>query len=92
VFEAALVPNLATRAGPWALGPTFACSELIRADADLIAADPLLDLKTTAKLSLAITDLLQLVCYALFDFDDQYELTEVGIISARYSYVASWKL
>jgi hypothetical protein len=38
LFETALLPRLAARTGPWALGPTFAGSEFIKADADLIAA------------------------------------------------------
>jgi len=92
VFETALLPQLATRTGPWALGPTFTGSQLINADADLIAAGLLLDLKTSAKLTLGITDLLQLAGYALLDFDDQYQLTEVGLFNARYAHLATWDL
>ena len=44
--------------------------EPIKADADLIAAGLLLELKTSAKLSLGITDLLQVIGYALLDFDN----------------------
>ncbi len=47
--------------GPWALGPTFVGSELIKADADLIAAGLLLELRTSTKLSLGITDLLRVI-------------------------------
>jgi len=92
VFETALLPQLAARAGPWALGPTFAGSELIKADADLIAAGLLLELKTSAKLSLGITDLLQVIGYALLDFDDDYRVAELGIFTARYGYLATWEL
>jgi hypothetical protein len=92
VFETALLPQLAARAGPWALGPTFVGSALIRADADLIAAGLLLELKTSAKLSLGITDLLQVVGYALLDFEDDYRIAELGIFSARYGYLAVWEL
>lgn len=91
VFETALLPQLAARTGPWALGPTFAGSELIKADADLIAAGLLLDLKTSAKLSLG-TDLLQVIGYALLDFDDDYRIAELGIFTARYGYLATWEL
>jgi hypothetical protein len=92
VFETALLPKLAGRRGPWALGPTFAGSALIRADADLIAAGLLLDLKTSAKLSLRIQDVLQVLGYALLDFDDEYKLAELGIFSARYADLATWGL
>jgi hypothetical protein len=93
VFETALLPKLARRRGPWALGPTFTGSALIRADADLIAARLLLDLKTTAKKpSLGITDLFQVIGYALLDFNDEYKLDELGIFSARYAYLATWDL
>jgi hypothetical protein len=30
--------------------------------------------------------------YALLDFDDEYKLTELGIFSARYAYLAPWDL
>lgn len=92
MFENALLPELATRRGLWALGPTFAGSALIRADADVIAAGLLLDLKTVSKLSLGITDLFQVVGYALLDFDDEHQITELGIFSARYAYLATWGL
>jgi hypothetical protein len=92
VFEAALLPALATRNGPWVLGPTFAGSELIKADADLAAAGLLLDLKTSAKLSLGVIDLFQIIGYALLDFDDSYQITSLGIFSARYGYLSTWEL
>ncbi len=93
VFETALIPQLATRRGPWALGPTFSGSAMIGgADGDLIAAGLLLELKTSAKLTLAVKDLFQVIGYALLDFDDEYKLTEVGIFSARYAYLATWSV
>jgi hypothetical protein len=93
VFESALIPELATRPGPWTLGPTFSGSAMIGgADGDLIAAGLLLELKTSAKLSLALKDLFQVIGYALLDFDDEYKLTEVAIFSARYAYLATWSL
>jgi len=49
VFSTILIPQLAARRGTWALGPTFTGSALIKADADLIAAGLLIDLKTSAK-------------------------------------------
>lgn len=93
VFETALIPQLAGRRGPWALGPSFAGSTLFTgADADLIAASLLLDLKTPRKLSLEITDLFQVIAYALLDFDDEYRLDTVGLFSARYAYLSTWPL
>jgi hypothetical protein len=32
------------------------------------------------------------VGYALLNFDDEYKLTELGIFSARYAYLAPWDL
>lgn len=90
VFEARLIPQLERRPGLWALGPTFSGSGLINADADLIAGGLLLDLKTSAKLTLAVTDLFQIIGYALLDFEDAYRITELGIFAARYGYLAAW--
>ncbi len=93
VFETALIPQLAARPGPWALGPTFSGSAMIGgADGDLIAAGLLLELKTSAKLTLTVKDLFQVIGYALLDFDDEYKLAELGIFSARYAYLAAWGL
>jgi len=101
VFEEALLPRLATRHGTWALGPTFTGSALLNADADLIAAGLLLEVKTsqgpkrpdgTRRAALTKLDLLQLIGYALLDFDDDYQITELGIFVARYAYLATWPL
>jgi hypothetical protein len=92
VFETALLPRLSARTGLWALGPTFAGSELIRADTDLIAGGLLLELKTSAKLSLRVQDLLQVIGYALLDFDDDYQIADLGIFSARNGHLATWEL
>jgi hypothetical protein len=93
VFEAVLVTQLGTRRGPWSLGPEFTGSALLKADADLIAAGLLIDLKTTsAKPSLGIQEAFQVIGYALLDFDDAYQLTEVGIFSARYAYLSTWRI
>lgn len=93
VFQETLLPQLASRTGPWTLGPTFAGSTLIGgADGDLIAAGLLLELKTLSKLSLPITDMLQLIGYALLDFDDAYRLDTLGLFNARYSYLVTWNI
>jgi hypothetical protein len=93
VFDTMLIPQLSSRHGLWCLGPTFAGSHLLNADADLIAAGLLADLKTSAKKpSLGRDDLYQVIGYALLDFDDAYQLTDLGIFSARYAYLATWDL
>lgn len=92
VIESCLLPALATRSGPWRLGPTFVGSKLVgAADGDLVAAGLLVDLKTTQG-ALKRDELQQLVSYALLDFDDEYLLDEVGIFTARYGYLARWRL
>lgn len=94
MFEDILKPELAKRPGTWALGPTFTGSAAIGgADADLIAAGLLLELKTTQpKPSLANVELYQLIGYTLLDFEDTFELEAVGIFNARYGYLATWDL
>lgn len=93
VFEAVLVTQLASRRGYWSLGPEFTSSALLKADADLIVAGLLIDLKTTSvKPSLGVQEILQVIGYALLDFDDAYQLTEVGIFSARYAYMSTWHI
>lgn len=93
VFETALIPKLAAWPGLWAIGPVFAGSALINADADLITGGLLLDLKTQkARPSLALLDAFQLVGYVLLDFEDEFELREVGIFNARYGYLTTWGL
>jgi hypothetical protein len=92
VFASLLLPQLALRPGRCVLGAEFAGSALLKADADVIAAGLLLDLKTVSKLSLGVTTMFQVIGYALLDFDDEYRLTEVGTFSARYGYLATWDL
>jgi len=93
VFEATLLPALALRRGTWAVGPTFAGSELMNADADLVAAELLLEVKTTAKKpSLGVADLFQLLGYALLDYDDAFGISAMGLFSAKYGYLATWEL
>jgi hypothetical protein len=64
----------------------------MKADADLIAAGLLLDLKTESKLSLGVTTVFQVIGYALLDFEDAYQLTSVGTFSARYVYLTIWDI
>ncbi len=92
VFKTVLLPELARRPGRWVLGPVFTGSSLIKSDADLITAGLLLDLKTDSRFSLGVTVLFQIIGYALLDFDDAYQLTEVGVFSARYAHLTTWDI
>jgi hypothetical protein len=92
VFASTLLPQLAHRPGRQVLGAVFTGSALINADADVISAGLLLDLKTDSKLSLGVTTMFQVIGYALLDFDDAYQLTHVGISSARHAYLATWDI
>lgn len=92
VFGSALLPALAGRCGMWAIGPTFTGSALMNADADLIAAGLLLDLKTSRNLTLGVKDILQVIGYALLDFDDEFGVNAVGVFAARHAYLATWDL
>jgi hypothetical protein len=84
------------------LGPTFDGSTLCPADADLIHDGRLLDIKThlgalnkktgARSDSLALTDLYQVLAYALFDRSDRYGIRSVGIYSARYGALVTWPL
>lgn len=92
VFASTLLPQLGQRSGRWVLGPTFAGSALMKADADLIAAGLLLELKTESKLSLGVATVFQVIGYALLDFDDAYHISSAGMFSARYGYLATWDI
>ena len=87
VFASTLLPQLAYQQGRWVLGAEFTGSALIKADADVIAAGLLLDLKTDSKFSLGVTTVFQVLGYALLDFDDAYQLASVGIFGARFAYL-----
>lgn len=97
--EAVLLPVLANSAGPWTVGPRFEGSRIINADADLIAAGTLVELKSslgkkrpdgTRYATLDRPTLFQLVGYTLLDFPDEYGLREILLFQARYGHVATW--
>ena len=93
VMESALLPVISSRHGLWAVGPTFAGSEIMRGDADLIAGGLLTELKTISKKpSLGVTDLWQILGYVLMDYVDVFAVTDVALFSARYGYLAQWNL
>lgn len=97
----ALLPQLAKRSGPWALGPTFEGSRLMNADADLIASGLLIEIKTnlgdkradgSRRASLEYSTLQQLLGYVLLDFSDEFAIQEIGLYAARYSQLTTWPL
>ncbi|WP_328415017.1 hypothetical protein OG470_22020 [Micromonospora sp. NBC_00389] len=99
--ERSLLPSLSARRGAWALGPTFAGSSLMNADADLIAAGLLLELKTglgskrrdgTRRSSLEAPTIMQLLGYVLLDFPDEFAIEAVGVFNARYAHLTTWHL
>ena len=94
-----LLPHLPT--GAVHTGPTFDGSEYLGADADVVAAGVLIDFKAgsgkprrdgTRSLSIAGTDVYQLLGYALMDFSDRYALHAAGIYAVRFGYLAQWPL
>lgn len=100
VAEDHLLPHLRGKT-PLKLGPTFAGSRQCPADADLIAAGTLIDLKCTVGKKNSAGDnyialdrhvIHQLIAYALFDYVDEYEIDTVGLYSARFGHFARWPL
>ncbi len=94
-----LVPAVRARGGPLWLGPVFDGSQWVAADADLIAAGLLIDVKTGAGTKrkdgsryngLDKQTLYQLLGYLLFDFSDAYGIREVGLYAARYGQLTTW--
>jgi hypothetical protein len=92
LYQSVLIPALESRQGLWSDGPVFDGSALIGgADADLIAADLLLELKTEKALpSLGVLTLFQMIGYLLLDFSDKFRITDLGLYRARYGYLATW--
>jgi hypothetical protein len=77
--------------GPLTIGPSFAGSALVGgADADVIAAGTLWDVKSSTKVELRARDVHQLLGYTLLDFDDTHRITRVGICSSRYGVAHTW--
>jgi hypothetical protein len=95
---AVFVPHLPP--GPVHTGPTFAGSQLLPADADLIAGDCLIECKATIggpprkdgtrALKFDRSDLFQLLGYALMDFSDTYEIRRLGLYAPRFTSFQTW--
>jgi len=97
-----LLPRLhaLTLSGPTWLGPTFAGSTLMPADADLVVGHTLIELKTVQgrktpagrRAALDGITLFQLLGYVLHDTDDAHQITSVALYQARYGHLAVWNL
>jgi hypothetical protein len=96
-----LLPVLAERGGPVHVGPTFAGSVDLAADADLIAGGLLLELKVNLgdrrsdgrrRCSLDRLTLYELLGYLLLDYENAYRIEALGVYSARYAHLAIWPL
>ena len=79
--------------GEWTLNPTFQGSaDIGGADADLIVDNCLIDIKTIKQPVITNTMLYQLLGYALLDYEDQYDLKNLGIYLSRQGKLATWSL
>lgn len=99
--ETTLLPALDSRHGQWAMGPVFAGSPLMNADADLIAAGTLVEIKTmlgskrkdgSRYATLDAQVLFQMLGYVLLDFTDEFAIRELMLFNARYGHIATWPL
>ena len=73
----------------------------MNADADLVAAGLLVELKTglgdkrrdgTRRCFLEPKTLYQMIGYVLLDFNDTYQFDSVGLYEARYGHLTMWSL
>jgi hypothetical protein len=96
-----LLPVLAARGGPTHVGPTFAGSLDLAADADLVTGGLLLELKVNLgdrrsdgrrRCSLDRQTLYELLGYLLLDYENAYRIEALGVYSARYAHLAIWPL
>lgn len=89
------VPHLPElRREPLILNPIFAgSSEIGGADADLISAGCLIDIKTTVDPKFTRTRLLyQLLGYVFLDYEDAYGIDSVGVYLSRQALLVRWRL
>lgn len=88
---AARVSDALEVVGALTIGPTFTGPPLAGgADADFISDGVLWDVKSSKKVELRDRDVHQLLGYTLFDFDDQFGITQVGICSSRFGVTGRW--
>ena len=78
---------------PAALNPTFDGSGFVGgADADLISAGCLIEVKTTINPLKDADWIYQLVGYALLDWHDAYHIEKVAVYFARQAYLLEWEV
>ncbi|WP_199879222.1 UvrD-helicase domain-containing protein [Streptomyces sp. CB02460] len=74
-------------------GPTFIGSTDVHADADFITGGFLIDCKaTTQPHRLGRDEVQQLVGYLLLDYDNQYEIHDIGFYLARQGSLIRWNV
>jgi hypothetical protein len=74
------------------LNPTFAGSQDMNADADLVLGSCLVDVKTTIRPYIPLEVLAQLLGYALLDYPDEFGIDSVGMYFARQALLLRWPL
>lgn len=80
-------------ATPAVRGPSFAGSRAAGgADGDLILGRVLVEVKTSRLSELRKRDVQQVMAYALLDWEDEYGLEEVALLSARHGVLVRWPL
>jgi hypothetical protein len=99
---AELLPRLTTEPAPWHVSPIFTGTQWMAADADLITARTLVEIKTklggkrkndgSRFATLELETIRQLLGYVLHDVDDVYRLDRLAIYNARYGALTSWPL
>lgn len=78
---------------PLLLNPTFDGSVAVGgADADLVAAGTLLDIKATTEPKISRAMLWQVLGYALLDWDDRYSIRRVGLHLPRQAVTLDWSV
>lgn len=82
-----------TTAGECVSGPTFDGSADVSADADLIAAGTLVEIKSTRRVpDLPLAVIQQLLGYVLLDYSDRYRIDRVAVYMTRAGVLISWTL
>lgn len=76
------------------LNPAFgaASAQLGGADADLIVDGRLIDVKTKRNATVDLVDLWQILGYAFSDYNDEYQIREVGFYFSRHGLQVAWSL
>lgn len=78
---------------PVVRGPSFVGSSAVGgADGDLILGGSLVEVKAVRDSALGKANLQQVVSYALLDWDDNYSLDELAMLSARHGVLVRWPL